>query len=370
MIKITIAHFYSGGFIPIGSRKIATRPLIQSASLAMLTLLWGIQATADETTSSKTQMLIVVGAPGEAEYGKQFATWAAEWSKIGEQAGAVVTKIGQDTSNEKSDLEQLSEAIGSLKKHESPELAPVWLVLIGHGTFQANVAKFNLRGPDLSAEQLAKWLDDVQHSMVVINVASSSGPFVNAISGEGRVIVTATKSGEEQNLARFGAHLPAALANPSADLDHDGEVSLLEAVLKASSDTKDFYVSEGRIQTEHALLDDNGDRLGTPAEMLGSVLRGTPVQAAVKPKSTSPAPDVDGDIAASTVLIPSSTAPVLLPEEQLRRTNIENEIRAIRRSKASLGEDEYFAKLEQRMLELAKIYEAAEKRSKTPTSSP
>jgi len=368
MIEITITYLYSGRFTRVGSLRVATPNLFRIASL--LTLLLGLHATADETTPSKTQMLIVVGSPGEAEYGKQFTTWATEWSKIGEQAGAVITEIGQGSSDDKSDFEQLSEAIRSLKNHESPELAPVWLVLIGHGTFQANVAKFNLRGPDLSAEQLVKWLDDVQHSLVIINVASSSGPFVNAISGAGRVIVTATKSGEEQNFARFGAHLPAALADPNADLDHDGEVSLLEAVLKASSDTKEFYVSQGRIQTEHALLDDNGDKLGTPAEMLGSVLRGTPVLAAVKPKSTSPAPDVDGDVAASTVLIPSSTAPILLPEEQIRRASIEDEIRIVRRSKASLDEDEYFGKLEERMLELAKIYEAAETRGKKPTSSP
>jgi hypothetical protein len=339
----------------------------------LMLLVFGLESwAAAEADQPKPQMLIVVGAPGEAEYDKQFTAWAAQWSKIGEQAGAVVTQLGTGSDGSKSDLEQLGEAILGLKRDDSQKGSPDWLILIGHGTFQANVAKFNLRGPDVSSEQLSKWLSDVQHRIVVINVASASGPFVNAISGENRIVVTATRSGQEQNFARFGEYLPEALGDPNADLDHDGEVSLLEAVLKASNDTKDFYLSEGRIQTEHALLDDNGDKLGTPAEMLGSVLRGTPVQAAEKPKSNEPPPKVDGDIAATTILIPSSTAAELLPEERERRASIDTEVRALRRSKNSMKEVEYFEKLEARMLELAAIYDAAEKRDKaqTPPSSP
>ncbi len=46
-----------------------------------------------------------------------------------------------------------------------------------------------------------------------------------------------------------------------ADLDKDGQVSLLEAFLIASRRTLEFYKVEGRIATEHALIDDNGDGL-------------------------------------------------------------------------------------------------------------
>ena len=327
-------------------------------------------------SDSKATMIVVVGASGETKYGEQFAASAAAWSKVSKAANIEVSVIGTGTSEQTGDLDQLRKKLETLKQSEPADNAldtrPVWLILIGHGTFQSNIAKFNLRGPDLSAEQLAKWLDAVQRPLVVINTSSSSGPFVNSLSGERRTVVTATKSGEEQNFARFGLHLPEAIGNPKSDLDHDGEVSLLEAVLKASSDTKDFYVSEDRILTEHALLDDNGDKFGTPAEMLGLVLRGDEVRAAAKPKSksTGQKPVADGDVAISTVLVLSSKVPDLLPEEKVRRAETEAEIRRLRRAKSSLDEGDYYAKLEALMVDLSKIYETAEKRKKTPLSSP
>ena len=80
------------------------------------------------------------------------------------------------------------------------------------------------------------------------------------------MIVTATKSGFEQNFARFGQHLADALADAAADLDGDGQTSLLEAYLTASRATAEFYRQSGRLATEHALLEDTGDGLAMPAD--------------------------------------------------------------------------------------------------------
>ena len=88
-------------------------------------------------------------------------------------------------------------------------------------------------GADLSDVELAEWLAPVKRPVVVINCASASGPFLNRLSGNDRVVVTATKSGHETNFARFGQYLAEAIADPHADLDKDGQVSLLEAFLTA-----------------------------------------------------------------------------------------------------------------------------------------
>ena len=85
------------------------------------------------------------------------------------------------------------------------------------------------------------------------------------MGGETVPPVTATRSGYQHNYARFGKFLAEALSNPKNDLDKDGQISLLESFLSASHRTTEFYKTEGRLATEHALLDDNGDGLGTPA---------------------------------------------------------------------------------------------------------
>ena len=144
-------------------------------------------------------------------------------------------------------------------------------MLIGHGTFDGKEAKFNLRGPDLSATELAAWLKPFRRPVIVINCASSSSPFLNQLSAPERIIVTATRSGYEDNFARFGKFMAEAIADPAADLDKDGQTSLLEAFLMASRRVKEFYEADGRLVTEHALLDDNGDGLGTPADFFRGV---------------------------------------------------------------------------------------------------
>src|SRR5207237_484377 len=135
-----------------------------------------------------------------------------------------------------------------------------------HGTFDGKEARFNLRGPDLSTADLSLWLKPFQRRLVLIDTSAASAPFLNKLSAGNRVIVTATRSANEQTLARCGQHLAEPTTSPEADLDKDGQVSILEAFLTASRRTIEFYKLEGRLASEHALLDDNGDGLGTPAE--------------------------------------------------------------------------------------------------------
>ena len=90
--------------------------------------------------------------------------------------------------------------------------------------------------------------------------------FINRISGEKRIVVTATKDGNQYNFARFGRFFSDSLSDETIDLDKDGQTSLLEAFIAASNGVQEFYDSDGRLATEQALLDDNGDSKGTPAD--------------------------------------------------------------------------------------------------------
>lgn len=289
-------------------------------------------------------IILAIGAAGEEDFGIAFREWAGQWSKASDKARAKIIAIGVGPTNVTTDLSFLKQSIASEPTNSAAEL---WLVLIGHGTFDGREAKFNLRGPDLSATDLAEWLKPFRRPVVVINCASSSGPFITKLSAPGRVILTATRSGAEENYARFGQYLAAAITDPAADLDKDNQTSLLEAFLFASRQVAEYYEAEGRLATEHALLDDNGDGLGTPADFF----RG--VRAVKKPSGGGV---VDGLRAHQLHFVRSEPEQKLTPELRARRDDLEMAIAKLRDSKAELGETEYYRRLEILMLELAELY--------------
>src|SRR5207248_1162866 len=151
----------------------------------------------DTALEPKSTVLVVFGAPGEEEFGKAFSQWAGLWEKAAGQAGANFLSIGVKPPEGISDREKLEKALAD----ESKQGGDLWLVLIGHGTFDGKEAKFNLRGPDISATELAEGLKPFRRPLAVINCASSSGPFVHTLSATNRVIVAAARCGYEQNYA-------------------------------------------------------------------------------------------------------------------------------------------------------------------------
>jgi hypothetical protein len=290
-------------------------------------------------------VIVVVGAEGSAEYAPEFARSADRWAAAAKQASAHFISVGRDTPTAGPEDKQLLKA--ALDAEVQKDAAPLWLVLIGHGTFDGKEAKFNLRGPDVSDQELADWLKPCHRPLAVIDCSSSSAPFLNKLSGEGRVIVTATQSGQEIQFARFGDQMSAAIADPAADLDKDGQTSLLEAFLAASHRVEEFYKQNGRLATEHALIDDNGDARGTPANWFQG-LRAT--RAA---RNNTP---LDGTRAHQWHLVMSATEQAMPPELRARRDELELKVEALRARKSTLAEADYYAQLDVLLLELARLY--------------
>lgn len=311
--------------------------------LALLALLLPFSSLAAPT------VLLVVGAPGEAEFGTNFVHQAARWQETCRRAGLTPLTVGLDATpsanpaSATNDLDQLRHVL-EVEPHEG--LEPFWLVLIGHGTFDGKEAKFNLRGPDLTATDLAVALSPFRRPTVLLNTASASAPFLPKLAATNRVVLVATRSGYEQNFTRLGSHLADTIADPRGDLDQDGQTSLLEAFLAAAARTAEFYQTEGRMLTEHALLDDNGDGLGTPAEWF----RG--LRATKRPKDGAA---LDGLRAHQLHLVPSPADAQLPPETRAHRDDLERRVAALRDQRASLPEADYFARLESILLELARL---------------
>jgi hypothetical protein len=319
--------------------------LLAALCLGAVALDCGRILAAEGTPADQATVILVVGAPGEEEFGKSFVDWAKRWDEACRKAGAKCILLGLETNSATADRDLLQQALQAQPKEG---LGGLWLLLLGHGTFDGQEAKFNLRGPDVSATDLAQWLEPLRRPLAVINTSAASAPFLTKLSRPGRVIITATRSGSEQNFARFGQYVSEAIADPQADLDKDGQVSLLEAYLTAAARVAEFYEGEGRLATEHALLDDNGDGLGTPA----GFFRG--VRAVKKPKDDA---QPDGVRAHQFHLIRSEAERQLPALRRARRDELELSIAKLREAKATMKEDEYYRSLEALLLEMARIYE-------------
>ena len=298
--------------------------------------------------AERPALIVVLGAPGTREYGRQFNQWADRWQEAAQSGDTTFLKLGDHKAHETADRERLKSLLAEQSKQSSE---PLWLVFIGHGTFDGKDAKFNLRGPDISAAMLGQWLEPFQRPLAVVNCASSSAPFINRLSQPNRAIVTATKSGYELNYSRFGEYLSAAIADPSADLDKDQQTSLLEAFLLASRQVQDFYGQQARLATETSLIDDNGDGLGTPADWF----RGTRATRRAKEGASA-----DGPRADQFHLVRSPPERNLPPNIRQRRDELELAVTLIKDAKTdATSEDDYYAKLEPLLVELARLYVSA-----------
>jgi hypothetical protein len=189
---------------------------------------WLLLMVAGSLAARDVEVLVVSGTAGEASYEKLFAEQRDAWKSACERAGAAFTALGGDDR----DAVLLEEA---LKKAASKPEGQFWLVLVGHGTFDGREAKFNLRGPDVTAKQLALWCAPIRREMVVVHGGSASAAFLTALAGRNRILVSATQSADEIYFTRFGGYFASAIAGDlQADLDQDRQVSVLEAFRHAS----------------------------------------------------------------------------------------------------------------------------------------
>jgi hypothetical protein len=306
---------------------------------------------------SRRHVLVVTGAAGDEAYQTIFRNWSERWTKACQQAGISYQWINGAESNSPSnnndeapnDKSQLLAAIQGTGDSE------LWLVLIGHGTFDGKVAKFNLRGDDITAQELAAGLDSSTGPQVLVHCFSCSGAFLPVLSKSGRVVITATKSGTEFNFSRFGDYLSQAIIDSSADLDHDQSVSILEAFLMGAKRTEQFYADDRRLATEHPLLDDGGDGKGVSANFFQGIRL---------VKEAADGSQVDGTLAASSLLVPSKIDTPLTMDQLSRRDELESQLRELRSQKATLNADEYYRRLAPIALELAEIYDVAQTKAK------
>ena len=295
-----------------------------------------------------THVVVVSGLGGEAAYRRDLITWGTSLASaartLGVPAGNVIQLAGDSAQSAGLPRATRERVLASLqdvtRRSHSGDI--VLLFLAGHGSHEGAESRINLPGPDLTAADLAVALEPLSdRRVVVVNSTSASGDFLPALSRSGRVVITATKSPFERNATRFGGQFVAAIAAEGADADKDGRVSMLEAFLYARRETGRIYESDNRLLSEHAVLDDNGDKQG----------------------SAAPGAEGEDGALARTLFLGTAQARVsasdsagIRIEQEARR--IEASINALRARKASMKEVEYESQLEALLVELALRNEA------------
>jgi hypothetical protein len=277
--------------------------------------------------------LIMRGVAGSPEHEAKFVKWATGTQK------ALIDKFGFSPDHvilledKKTVQAEIQKAFGTLKQQLKAG-DTLFLFMIGHGSGDDGEYKFNISGPDYTAEDYNKLLATLPAGRVVIVAATpASGAGLEKFAGKNRVVITATRSGQEGNDVVFYDYFLAALQGTAADEDKDQKVSVWEAFKYAVTETERFYKDEGRLSTEHALLSDNGT-----AEKIDLKVKEPPLLA----RTTSFV--VDRPIVSSD---PKMQA--LLTQRKEIQTKIEN----LNINKSSMPASEYDKQLEDLLVQLA-----------------
>jgi hypothetical protein len=279
----------------------------------------------------------VSGLGGEPDYEQRFTALAKDLDKLFKAAASdahVYTFTGSDATKAR-----LTDTLGQIAREAKPE-DEFTLILIGHGSYDGEVYKFNLPGPDISGEDLAILCDRIPAKrQLIVNTTSASGGSIGALQKAGRIVIAATKTGTEKNATVFARYWVDSLRDGSADTDKNEAISALEAFLYADRKTAAFYESQKRLATEHAVFEDTGKK--------EAVRAGT-------------AENGEGLLAANFILLRLGAAQKAANDPAKRalldkKEELERKIDLLKYQKAAMSAEDYKKQLSDALLELARV---------------
>jgi hypothetical protein len=304
-------------------------------------ILIAVLAFAAEAQAEQRYALVLSGASGGAKYAEQMRDWRTALSsalidRYGFAADRVRVLVDEtDKTGEAGTAATVRTTIGALRKQLTRDDL-LLIILLGHGSYDGDTAKFNLVGPDLTATEWASLLNGLPGRLVVINTTAASFPFLERLSGQNRVVITATDSAAQKYATVFPEYFVKAMREASSDLDKNGRTSIFEVFAAASAAVKQHYEQRGQLITERAVFDDNGDGIGRESE----------------------APGPDGSLARLMYLDAETPAAANDPELASlirRRRELEAEAEALKLKKAVMPSTTWEAEYEKLMIELAKV---------------
>ncbi len=283
----------------------------------------------------------VAGLGGEPDYEQRFTANANDLDKLFKASGngAHVTTL----SGSQATKAQLTSTLTSIAHDARPEDDFV-LILIGHGSFDGSNYKFNLVGPDITAQDLAGLCGHIPAKrQLIVNATSASGGSVAALEKPGRGVIAATKNGTEKNATVFARYWVEALQDPTADLDKSDSISAMEAFAYAQRKTAAFYESQKRLATEHPVFEDTGK-----SEPVREASRSEGVLLASFPVLRIGAAQKQANDPAKQALL-------------AKKEDLEQQIDLLKYQKAAMDPAEYKQKLTEALVQLAQVQQELDK---------
>lgn len=271
------------------------------------------------TAQAASYVLVVSGLGGEPQYEQRFRDQAEVIAEAAKTAGGTEVAV---LAGEQANRDAVRKHLRELAQKTKPE-DRVTVVLLGHGSFDGEEYRFNLPGPDITGSELGALFDQLRaRDQLIVNATSSSGAVADRWKRNGRVVITATKSGGERTATRFGEFWKQAVTSPEADINKDEIVSAAEAFEFATRRIADAFKADASLATEHARMEGSGADKFVIARFGEGALVSTD-------------PEVNALYA--------------------QRTNLENELNAIKDRRRSLPEDAYYDQLEAVLVKIAKL---------------
>ena len=304
-------------------------------------------AAAGTGAGQETHLIVISGVEADVQDATRFRSWAGALIEAAErkagvaEANIVYLAANPDAmaplrdkpaadrvrSRARSTREEVAKAFSDVAARAHPD-DQVFIVLLGHGSFDGREASFNLPGPDLKAADYSRLLEKFGRQRIVfVNTTGSSGAFLAPLAAPGRTIVAATKTGGERLDTLFPEYFVEAWASETADKNRDGRISVLEAFEYAKARVTQVYQQKGTIVTEHAAIED-----GSEGKLADATFLESPAARAA---------------AFASVADPALRA--LLQERQA----LEDQVAALRARKAGMDAAEYERQLETLVTSLA-----------------
>jgi hypothetical protein len=217
--------------------------------------------------------LIVVGLAGDAEHEGLFRETALAWRRwltesLQFPAGGIRVVFGDHGEPSLDAGPATGKAIAEEAETIRRTLAPdgrLWVFFLGHANVSGGHAYLHLPGPDLREDELGALFKGITSGEQVFwFTTSASGWFLPGISAPGRIVITATSPDQEFNETEFPRVLAEISRRSPAELDQDKDdkVSVWELFIQTAQAVEERFAADRRAPTEHARLDDNGDKIG------------------------------------------------------------------------------------------------------------
>ena len=243
-----------------------------AAAVAACPLATTIVGQAAPPPLPKSYALIISGVSGDKQHYDKFWDCASSLYKaLRERCGYSDEEIvllfeekggGASVVDDVSTRARIVAAFEDLGRRMAKE-DRLFVFCVGHANRHGNEIRYNLKGPDLTLQDLAGLLDKIPNDNIFFVLSTPlSGYFIRHASKPGRIVLTATDALPQLSETAFPYLFVRGFYDETADANRDGFLSALELFNYTKEKVEEFFKEKELIPTEYPMLDDTGNGRG------------------------------------------------------------------------------------------------------------